>query len=112
MATKKNKQRPDLTAEELDQVVSDLVLQAEKASGGHEIKLKRGALAATAKQFNLHPATVGKIWKRAHQNYRDRKAFRVSPQKKGKSGRKIKRNREEVTERARRQKIHTARKET
>ena len=96
MATKTKREKPELTAEELDQVVSELVLQAERSGGGDEIKLKRGALSATAQKFGLQPGTVGRIWKRAHQNYRDSKAFRASPQKKGNSGRKIKWDREKV----------------
>ena len=93
-----NRKKPELTSEDTKRVVSCLLLQVESA--GDEIKLKRGALSATAKKFDVQPGTVGRLWKRARNNYHDPniKAFRASPQKKGRSGRKIKWDRDELRE--------------
>ncbi len=55
MATN-NRKKPELTSDQVKQVVSDLLLAAVK--DGEEIKLGRGAVTATAKKFFVYRGTV------------------------------------------------------
>ena len=56
-----NRKKKDLTSDQRKQIISELLLSAEMV--GNEIKLTRGALAATAKNFDRDLTTISRIWK-------------------------------------------------
>ena len=91
-----NRKKKDLTSDQRKQIISELLLSAEMV--GNEIKLTRGALAATAKNFDRDITTISRIWKTAKENKQNPviNAFRATPQKKGKCGLAQKWDREEM----------------
>jgi hypothetical protein len=87
--------KKELTSDQQKKIVSQLLLRVKQ--GHPDQKLMRGALSDVAKFFNVTGQTVGKIWKRARQNFADPNiaSFRASPLKKN-CGRKQKYDRDEV----------------
>jgi DNA invertase Pin-like site-specific DNA recombinase len=88
--------RPNLSADQIEQLLSDLLVAYTEENG--EGQLARGAVPAAAKKYNVTRSTVYRIWKRAQKNRAEFGAFRAKPQKKGNSGRKLKYDREALQE--------------
>jgi hypothetical protein len=73
--------KPELTADQRKQIVSQLLLRLKDGIAPPE--LKRGALKEVANNFDVISKTISNIWKRALQSYEDPDigAFRASPRK-------------------------------
>jgi len=65
-----------------------------------EFRLARGALSTVSKNFDVAKSTVHRLWKRAVKNRNNPQvhAYRATPQKKGRSGRKPLYDREALAE--------------
>ena len=74
--------KPELTSDQRKQVISHLLLLLKDGIAPPE--LKRGALTQVARNFDVRPKTIKKIWTRASQKFADPTigAFRASPLKK------------------------------
>ena len=87
MATINKQNKPNLTENEHKAVTTALSLHCSKENG--MTTLHHGAQTTVAQQFGVAQSTISRIWKRALKSEQDpdKKAFRASPLKKGRSGR-------------------------
>jgi hypothetical protein len=93
-----NSKKRNLSSEERRDIVSTLLLTVKP--GDPEMKLARGAIKSCADAYGVDHSTIRKVWQRALANYLnpDIRAFRSSPQRKGKCGRPNKWIRDDVRE--------------
>ena len=93
-----NSKKRNLSSEERRDIVSTLLLTVKP--GDPEMKLARGAIKSCADAYGVDRSTIRKVWQRALANYLnpDIRAFRSSPQRKGKCGRPNKWIRDDVRE--------------
>ena len=88
----------DLTSQQRRNIVSTLLLSVKP--GDPEMKLARGVIKSCADAYGVNRFTIRKVWQRALENYRNPniQAFISSPQRKGRCGRPLKWNRDDVRE--------------
>ena len=86
----------DLTSQQRRNIVSTLLLSVKP--GDPEMKLARGVIKSCADAYGVNRFTIRKVWQRALENYRNPniQAFISSPQRKGRCGRPLKWNRDDV----------------
>ena len=93
----KSWRRPDLTSEERDDIVTELLLHATRNEKTGKIKLKKGTHESVRKKFGISRSTLERIWQRAKASYGSTKRF-TAPSQKCNTGRKRTYNLEEVKE--------------
>lgn len=93
-----NRKKPNLTSEQRREVVRMLLLMVKDAT--NNLDLKRGSFSTVARQFGVVSTTVKLVWDRARQSLTDGNLgdFQASPLVKGRCGRPLKYDREEVRE--------------
>ena len=94
-----NRKKPNLTSEQRREVVRMLLLMVKDATNNLDLN-KRGSLSTVARQFGVVSTTVKLVWDRARQSLTDGNLgdFQASPLVKGRCGRPLKYDREEVRE--------------
>ena len=101
--------KQNLTSEERRAIVSTLLLSIKPDNP--ELKSGRGVINSVAHAYNVDRISIRRIWQRALANFHDPsiRAFISSPQKKGKSGRPIKWDRDQVRETVKQLPLHQRR---
>ena len=103
-ATINKRKKPDHTAEEIQAIIDSLIETArgkdkdqddsvttkseETATVAAVIQLPRGAFKSVAAQFQTDPSTVGRLWRKALDNFNRTGTYTATANKKGRVGRR------------------------
>ena len=103
-ATINKRKKPDHTAEEIQAIIDSLIETArgkdkdqddsvttkseETATVAAVIQLPRGAFKSVAAQFQTDPSTVGRLWRKALDNFSRTGTYTATANKKGRVGRR------------------------
>jgi len=84
-STMETKRKPNLTTDEVNQVIADLIDKSSIVNG--ERRLAPGAVTDSAIKFKISRNQVYKLWRSAMKKRKDTGTYYLSPRKKGKVGR-------------------------
>ena len=94
--TMPTKNKKNLTTDQVNAAVAMLLDESSIVNG--ERRLAPGALQKVQTEFKIHKRQVSRIWARARKNREAKGTYVLSPSKKGKSGRPLLYDREEIAE--------------